>query len=136
MSSHILYALCGEGSDVARDLLYAITLVVNLWMRGRCPVSLVEFAASTPLTSLLKLNGGIQPIVVGYIGRRLISKVVMKIVSKDVGRHLNDFQFGVRVSGGAKVILHGANKVLSKRNIDGSLPILMVDFSNSFNMVD
>jgi len=50
--------LCGEGSVVARDLLCAITLVVNLWLGGRSPLSLAEFVASTPLTPLLKPNGG------------------------------------------------------------------------------
>jgi len=32
-----LDALCGEGLVVARDILCVITLVVNLWIGGRCP---------------------------------------------------------------------------------------------------
>jgi hypothetical protein len=53
-----------------------------------------------PLTALLKPGGGIHPIVVGSIWRHLISKVSMKEVDKDMTKYLNDFQFGVRVSGG------------------------------------
>ncbi|MCI40047.1 hypothetical protein A2U01_0061279 [Trifolium medium] len=56
--------MCGEGSPVARDLLDAITLVVNLWLEGRCQISLSEFVASAPLTPLLKPDGGIRPIAV------------------------------------------------------------------------
>ncbi|GAU48609.1 hypothetical protein TSUD_327220 [Trifolium subterraneum] len=41
-AQHLLDAMCGEGSPVARDLLDAITLVVNLWLGGRCPSSLSE----------------------------------------------------------------------------------------------
>jgi hypothetical protein len=100
-AQHVLDALCGEGSAVARDLLSAITPVVNLWLGGRCPIRLSEFVASAPLTPLLKSDGGIRPIAVGTIWRRLVSKVAMKGVSKNVAKYLNDFQFGVGISGGA-----------------------------------
>ncbi|KAK2402907.1 hypothetical protein QL285_052393 [Trifolium repens] len=135
-AQHLLDALCGEGSAVARDLLDAITPVVNLWLGGRCPKRLSEFVASAPLTPLLKPDGGIRPIAVGTIWRRLVSKVAMKGVGKDVAKYLNDFQFGVGISGGAEAILHSANRLLSQRHDDGSLAMLTVDFSNAFNMVD
>lgn len=60
----------------------------------------------------------------------------MKGVSKDVVQYLNDFQFGVRVSGGAEAILHSANMVLSKRHGDGSLTMLTIDFTNTFYLLD
>ncbi|MCI46258.1 hypothetical protein A2U01_0067498, partial [Trifolium medium] len=53
-----------------RDLLDAITLVVNLWLGGRCPITLSEFVASAPLTPLLKPDGGIRPIAVVW-GRNI-----------------------------------------------------------------
>ncbi|CAI8607699.1 unnamed protein product [Vicia faba] len=118
--------LCGEEFVVARNLLYAITLVVNLWLGGRCLMSLVEYVASAPLTLLLKLDGGIQPITAGSIWRQLVSKVAMKKVSKYVAYYINDFQFGVGVSGGAEAIFHISNMVLSKRHKDGSLYMLRV----------
>lgn len=61
-----------------RDLLYATTLVVNLWMGEICLLSLVEFVAYAPLTLLLRSDGRIQPIAMDSIWRRLISKVVVK----------------------------------------------------------
>ena len=130
----LLDALCGEGSAVARDLLCVITLVVNLWLGGRCPLSLAEFVASAPLTPLLKSDGGIRPIAVGTIWRRLVSKVVMKGVGKDVAKYLNDFQFGVGVSGGAEVILHSLNRLLNLRHEDGSLTMLTIDFFECFQL--
>ncbi|KAK2402696.1 hypothetical protein QL285_052193 [Trifolium repens] len=135
-AQHLLDAMCGEGSAVERDLLDVITPVVNLWLGGRCPKSLSKFVASAPLTPLLKPDGGIRPIAVGTIWRRLVSKVAMKGVSKDIAKYLNDFQFGIGISGGAEAILHIVNRVLSQRHSDGSLTMLIVDFSNAFNMVD
>jgi len=135
-AQHLLDALCGEGLVMARDLLCAITLVVNLWLGGRCPLSLAEFVASAPLTPLLKPDGGIHPIAVGTIWRRLVSKVAMKVVGKDMAKYLNEFQFGVGVLGGAESILHSVNRLLNLRHEDGSLTMLTVDFSNAFNLVD
>ncbi|KAI3516022.1 hypothetical protein L1887_14930 [Cichorium endivia] len=60
----------------------------------------------------------------------------MKGVEKEMAKYLNDFQFGVGVSGGAEAVLHSTNRVLSKHHDDGSLTMLAVDFSNAFNMVD
>lgn len=53
-AQHLLYALCGEGSTVARDLLGVITLVVNLWLGGRCPMSLSGFVASASFYTITK----------------------------------------------------------------------------------
>ena len=135
-AQHILDALCGEGSAIAKDFLRAITSVVNLWLGGRCPSSLAEFVASAPLTPLLKPDKGIRPIAVGTIWRRLVSKLAMKGVGKEMAKYLNDFQFGVGVSGGAEAILHSANRLLSERHDDKSLSMLTVDFSNAFNLVN
>nr|GEW31748.1 putative reverse transcriptase domain-containing protein [Tanacetum cinerariifolium] len=66
-----------------------------------------EFVASAPLTALLKPDNGIRPIAVGTIWR-----------------------------GGAEAILHSVNRVLSEYHNDGSLAMLIVDFSNAFNLVD
>lgn len=58
-AQHLLETLCGEGSTMSIDLLYTITLLVNLWMRGIFPMSLEDFVASEPLKLLLKPDGGI-----------------------------------------------------------------------------
>ncbi|GJS24862.1 hypothetical protein Tco_0453494 [Tanacetum coccineum] len=55
---------------------------------------------------------------------------------KEMTKYLNDFQFGVGVSGGTEAVLHSVNRVLSARHSDGSLAMLTVDFSNAFNLVD
>ncbi|GKF93269.1 hypothetical protein Tco_0279988, partial [Tanacetum coccineum] len=105
-------------------------------LAGRCPPILAEFVAFAPLKPLLKPDNGIQPIAVGTIWRRLVSKVAIKGVGKEMSKYFSDFQFGVGVSGGAKAILHSVNRVLSEYHNDGSLAMLTVEFSNAFNLVD
>ena len=89
--------MCGEGSAVVTGLLRAITSVLNLWLGGRCSLSLAEFVALALLTPLLKLDNRVRPIALGTVWRRLMSKVAMKGVCKDMGEYLRDFQFGVGV---------------------------------------
>ncbi|KAJ0878423.1 putative reverse transcriptase domain, exostosin [Helianthus annuus] len=110
--------------------------MVNLCLGGRCPRSLAEFVASAPLTHLLKPDNGIRPIAVGSIWRRVISKVAMKGVGKEMAKYLGDFQFGVGIPCGAEAVLHSANRFLNEYHQDGSLAMLTVDFSNAFNLVD
>lgn len=135
-AQHILDAFCGEGSAIAVGLLRAMTVVVNLCLAGRCPKVLAEFVASAPLTPLLKPDNGIRPIAVGAIWRRLVSKVAMRGVRKEMSKYLGDFQFGVGVPSGAEAVLHSANRFLNEFHSDGSLAMLTVDFSNAFNLVD
>lgn len=78
----VLDVLCGEGSTISKDLLYSITYMVNLCLAGRCPSILAEFVAYAPLTPLLIPDKGIQPIVIGTIWRRLVSKLTLKGVGK------------------------------------------------------
>ncbi|GKA95149.1 putative reverse transcriptase domain-containing protein, partial [Tanacetum coccineum] len=61
---------------------------------------------------------------------------MVRIPGKEMTKYLNDFQFGVGVSGGTEAVLHSVNRVLSARHSDGSLAMLTVDFSNAFNLVD
>ncbi|KAL6514241.1 hypothetical protein OROHE_019228 [Orobanche hederae] len=111
-------------------------MVANLWLCGRCPLQLSEFIASAPLTPLLKPDKSIRPIAVGTIWRRLVSKVAMKGVGKDMVEYLQDYQFGVGVSGGAEAILHVVNRLVNKHHMNDKLTMLTVDFTNAFNLVD
>lgn len=56
----------------------------------------------------------------------MVSKVDMERVDKDVAKYLNDFQFGVRVLGGANANFHNANKMLIKWNGGGFLAMFSV----------
>ncbi|GKB18372.1 hypothetical protein Tco_0852295 [Tanacetum coccineum] len=62
--------------------------------------------------------GGVRPIVVGTVWRRLVSK------------------FGVGVFGGGEAILHAINHLVEDRGDDIGLSKLLVDFQNAFNLVD
>lgn len=76
------------------------------------------------------------PLLWVAIWRRLVSKVAMKMVGKEMTQYLGDFQFGVGTPNGAEAVLHSANRFLNSLQSNGSLAMLSMDFSNAFNMVD
>ncbi|GJR25692.1 reverse transcriptase domain-containing protein [Tanacetum coccineum] len=117
-AQHLMDCLSGVVVVVADELVSSITQVVNLFLIGNCPQMLGEYIASAPLTPLVKPGGGIRPIAVGTIWRRLVSK------------------FGVRVAGGSDAILHSVNRLIEAYGDDVSLSMLLVDFKNAFNLVD
>ncbi|XP_026450130.1 uncharacterized protein LOC113350228 [Papaver somniferum] len=133
-AQHLVDVMSGDAAAVADNLLASITGVVNLWLAGKCPGSLGEFIASAPLTPLLKPGGGIRPIFFGTVWRRLVSKVVSFSVGKDMTSYLGDYQFGVGMPSGGS-ILHAVNYLLEMKGHSDKMSMLLIDFSNAFNMV-
>ncbi|GKB29747.1 hypothetical protein Tco_0869148 [Tanacetum coccineum] len=102
---------CDDIHDVtprvsALALVSSINKVENLFLDGKCPKMLGEYIASAPLTPLVKPRGGIHPIVVGTVLRRLF------------------FKFGVEVSGGGGAILHAVNHLIEGHGNDVGLSML------------
>nr|GFB76338.1 putative reverse transcriptase domain-containing protein [Tanacetum cinerariifolium] len=71
----LMDCLSGADVNISDELVSSITQVVNLFLDGKCPNRLGEFIASVSFTLLVKPGGGIRPIDVGTIWRRLVYKV-------------------------------------------------------------
>ncbi|GKE02671.1 hypothetical protein Tco_1390654 [Tanacetum coccineum] len=74
LAQHLMDCLSGDAVAISDELIASITQVVNLFLDGKCPKMLGEYIASTPLTPLVKPGGGIHPIAVDIVWRRLVSK--------------------------------------------------------------
>ncbi|GKC21588.1 hypothetical protein Tco_1023738 [Tanacetum coccineum] len=135
-AQHLLDCLSGAAIAISDELVSSITQVVNLFLEGKCPMLLGEYIASAPLTPLVKPGGGIRPIAVGTIWRRLVSKVSATMIGHSLDGYLDGLQFGVGVPGGGEAIIHAVNRLVEDRRDDVGLSMLLVDFQNAFNMVD
>ena len=84
-----------------------------------------------------KKGGGLRPIAVGDVLRRLTSKCVMRAVQSEAFRMPPPLQMGVGVPAGCEAIVHAVANVFEHSSIPHENRfILLVDFSNSFNMVE
>ncbi|GJS96181.1 putative reverse transcriptase domain-containing protein [Tanacetum coccineum] len=135
-AQHLMDCLSGAAVAISDELVSSITQVVNLFLEGKCPMMLGEYIASAPLTPLVKPGGGIRPIAVGTIWRRLVSKVSATMIGHSLNGYLDGLQFGVGVPGGGEAILHAVNRLVEDRGDDVGLSMLLVDFQNAFNLVD
>ena len=83
-----------------------------------------------------KKSGGLRPIAVGEVLRRLTSKCLSHAVLDDALQSLVPLQVGVGVRGGCEAIVHSVAGTLE----DASIPsidrwTLLLDFRNAFNSV-
>ncbi|GJX12154.1 putative reverse transcriptase domain-containing protein [Tanacetum coccineum] len=135
-AQHLLDCLSGSTVAISDELVSFITQVVNLFLDGSCPKMLGEYIASAPLTSLVKPSGGIRPIVVGTVWRRLVFKVSALMIGHSLDGYLDNLQFGIGGVRGSEAILHAVNRLIKGRGDDASFSKLLVDFKNAFNLVD
>ncbi|XP_026396172.1 uncharacterized protein LOC113290799 [Papaver somniferum] len=135
-AQHLLDAMSGASSAVADELVTSITKVVNILLAGKCPAILGEYIASAPLTPLQKPGGGLRPIAVGTIWRKLVSKVAAVKIGKEMSTYLGDYQFGVGVPCGGESILLSVNRLMELKGTMNNNFMLLIDFLNAFNMVD
>lgn len=135
-AQHFLDALSGAAASVSDELLHSIASVFNLWLDGRCPTVLGEYVDNAPLTPLLKPGGGLRPIAVGTIWRRLCSKRAATSMCKDMTSYLGNDQFGVGIPCGSEGILHSANKLVELKGGQDNMSMLLIDFINALPYLD
>ena len=91
---------------------------------------------SSNLTALRKKDGGIRPVAVGNVFRRLAAKAWCYVVSRAVSHELLPYQLGVSLRGGAEAAIHAVRTFITN-NIDSSdhKIIVKLDMMNAFNSV-
>ena len=128
--SHFL-ALCQFQSFIAE-----FTSFINMFLSNRTPVELSALVVSGSLVPILKKDGGIRPVVVGEVFRRLISKLCVYSIRPDIMQYLQPIQLGVGLSGGTEAVLHAFNRAIRSEQLVSEDQILsLVDFENAFNEV-
>ncbi|GJZ71648.1 hypothetical protein Tco_0635499 [Tanacetum coccineum] len=135
-AQHLMDCLSGVAVAISNKLVSSITQVVNLFLDGKCPQQVGRVYCQCSPHTVGKPSGGIRPIVVGIVWRRLISKVSAIMIGHSLDGYLDGLQFGVGVAGGSEAILHSVNRLIEACGDDVGLSMLLVDFKNAFNLVD
>ena len=118
----------------ADKALQALTKVINLMVDGKLPEDVSPFMAGARLHAVKEKDGGIRPIAVGNLLRRLASKLVAREVATKAASMLSPHQLGVGVRGGCEAIVHSVEKVLEEG--DQEKMVLQVDYINAFNLAN
>jgi hypothetical protein len=118
--------------DVVPKLLEAIRNLVSLMLREDIPPSVNPNLFGASLTALKKKTGGIRPIAVRFVWRRLASKMVVARVTPNLERMFSPHQLGVGGRGGAEAGAHAARRYWAAKH-EGPKAFLKIDFRNAFN---
>ena len=134
--AHLLDRVAVSTAEAGLHLRRSITNLTNKIMRGDVPDYAVKLLFSSNLTALKKKDGGIRPIAVGNVFRRLAAKVGCYAVSRAVSHELLPIQLGVSMKGGAEAAVHAVRTFITN-NIDSNdhKVIVKLDMMKAFNSV-
>ena len=136
-ANHLKEAVfCPSPTVASRALVYLVE-VVNILAAGLAPPFISPFLCAASLLAPKKKDGGLRPIAVGEVLRRLTSKCVSRAVQPEAISILSPLQVGVGIPVGCESIVHSVSSLLADPAISpGRKSCLFVDFSNAFNSVD
>ena len=131
---HLLDVIEGSTTPSAQDCLANLTDLVCFLLSGQAHPYIAPWLTSAPLTALYKKQGGIRPIAVGEVVRRLTSRLCCSAVRQNCPDvFLRTGQIGVGIHGGLEAAVHSLSTVLDSQGSNPDLCCLKIDFSNAFN---
>ena len=120
-----------SGSERCERLAASIAGLVNLLFQGSCPGEVQKVFFGGNLIALSKKDGGVRPIAVGSVWRRLAAKCANTFAADKVAAYLAPTQLGVGVSGGAEAAAHVGRRYLDR--LGSGNVFIKLDFRNAFN---
>jgi len=128
---HLKDLLTGAADD--DPLLGVLTELTNLLLSGDIPSHIRGALFGANLLAIAKKGGGVRPIAVGYVWRRLAAKVACQHVKERSFALLAPRQLGFAVKGGAEAAAHATRRFL--QNMQPGEVFVKIDFKNAFNTI-
>ena len=132
---HLKDLVVPQTAEVGRRLLKALANLRSKLLRGQIPQHARDLLFAANLTQLRKKNGGIRPIPVGSVFRRLASKIASKRVIQELRRQQPPVQLGVGVSGGCEATAHAVRAFVQSPVVPENNVIVKLGMKNAFNSV-
>ena len=135
--AHLRSLLTKHTAEAGARLLTALTALTNLALSGRLPECVVPAFFGASLIALRKKDGGLRPIAVGSVYRRIAGKVAAAAVSGAIGARLRPIQLGVATRNGCEAAVHAVRAYIqgSSESAADSKIMVKLDVSNAFNTV-
>ena len=119
---HLRDACVAGGTDA---FLTQLAAVVSLVSQGMAPATIAPVLAGAGLVALPKPSGGVRPIAIGELLRRLAGKCLMTMVREEARQYFWPSQVGVGVKGGAEEAVHTVRAWMQRNSSSNvTLPML------------
>ena len=134
--SHLRALLSDKTAEAGQRLLTALTALINLALSGRLPSFATRSFYGACLIALRKKDGGLRPIAVGSVYRRIAAKVAATSASVMLGAELRPVQLGVATRNGCESAVHTVRAYAELSDCSAEERILVkLDVANAFNSV-
>ena len=134
--AHLRSLVARSVSEAGARLLTALTALANLALSGQIPDFAVQAFYGASLIALRKPGGGLRPIAIGSVFRRVAAKVAVASVSARVGAELRPAQLGVATRNGCEAVVHAVRAyVTDAASSSQNTVIVKLDVTNAFNSV-
>jgi hypothetical protein len=121
--------------EAGQRALSSITLLCNFLLSGKIINEMCPFIFGASLCALKKKDGGIRPIAIGNIFRRLAAKIGCYKLQSDLHSYLTPNQLGVATKLGCESCIHSVRTYVHNPENFGKI-LLKIDFSNAFNSIE
>ena len=132
---HLKELISKQTGEAGAHLLDALTALSNTMLAGAIPDSVCPVLYGANLLALNKPGGGIRPIAVGNVFRRLVAKSVVRLVGEEIGVKLRPTQLGFGTPGGCEAAIHATRRYLSQAGEILPRVLLKLDYKNAFNTI-
>jgi hypothetical protein len=130
---HILEAL---GPATSTPLLEQLTSLTNALAQGSAPAEVAPYLAGAGLMALAKPKGGVRPIAVGEVLRRITGKALCAQAKESASSYFPPLQLGVSCPLGMDAAIHTCREWSRRHAHDGTRGLVKLDFKNAFNCID
>jgi len=97
------------------------------------PLAIRPLFFGANLIAFRKKDGGLRPIAIGIVLRRLVARAACAATQQQAADLLAPTQLGLCIRGGAEAAVHGVRRFLDAAM--GESGIVKLDFANAFNTV-
>ena len=135
--AHLRDLLSRGTAEAGQHLLAALTTLVNTALSGSLPECCLPSFYGATLCALRKKDGGIRPIAVGSVFRRLAARIGAKHLTNNLKAELRPVQLGVGTPQGCEAAVHAVREYVMERSADPSSShvLVKVDMKNAFNSI-
>ena len=133
---HLRQLISAEASEPGRRLLGSLTSLANKALEGDIPECARSAFFGATLCALRKKDGGLRPIAVGSVYRRLPCRIAARHAADLLGPEFRPVQLGVGTRLGCEAAVHAAREYISSvTDVPSPNVILKLDVRNAFNTV-
>ena len=133
--SHLQEAVGCPSPDHANSALSSLFSFINFLAASLSPPPVLPHLCGAIFLACQKKSGGLRPIAVGEVLRRLTSKCLARAIRHSVLSSLSPLQLGMCVKGGCEAVIHAASHLMSS-STPSQCWTLLLDFSNAFNSIN